>query len=53
VEDAAEQEGKEIYSGAYTKQEPPKYETVGKSVTQRLSSYFDWLRKKFSGDSSK
>ena len=31
----------------------PKYETVGKSVTQRLSKYFDWLRKKFSGDSSK
>ena len=27
VEDAAEQEGKEIYSGAYTKQKPPKYET--------------------------
>ena len=53
VEDAAEQEGKEIYSGAYTKQEKPKYETVGGSVTQRLSKYFDWLRKKFSGDSSK
>ena len=52
VEDAAEQEGKEIYSGAYTKQEPPKYETVGKSVTQRMSTYFDWLRKKFSGDSA-
>ena len=65
VEDAAEQEGKEIYSGAYTKQEKPKpkkikpkevkpkYETVGGSVTQRLSKYYDWLRKKFSGDSSK
>ena len=64
-EDTAEQIGKEIYSGAYTKQEKPKpkkvkpkevkpkYETVGESVTQRLSKYFDWLRKKFSGDSSK
>ena len=53
VEDAAEQEGKEIFSGAYTKQKPPKYETVGKNVTQRMSTYFGWLRKKFSGDSSK
>tara|TARA_R110000782_G_scaffold109997_1_gene199129 strand:+ start:88 stop:342 length:255 start_codon:yes stop_codon:yes gene_type:complete len=53
VEDAAEQEDKEIFSGAYTKQKPPKYETVGKNVTQRMSSYFGWLRKKFSGDSSK
>jgi hypothetical protein len=31
----------------------PKYETVGSNVTQRMSSYFDWLRKKFSGNSSK
>ena len=53
VEDRGEQEAKEIFSGAYTKQKPPKYETVGKNVTQRMSSYFGWLRKKFSGDSSK
>ena len=53
VEDRGHQEGKKIFSGAYTKQEKPKYETVGGSVTQRLSKYFDWLRKKFSGDSSK
>ena len=31
----------------------PKYETVGSNVTQRMSKYFDWLRKKFSGNSSK
>ena len=31
----------------------PKYETVGSNVTQRMSSYFDWLRKKFSFNSSK
>ena len=38
---------------AKPKEVKPKYETVGESVTQRLSKYFDWLRKKFSGDSSK
>jgi hypothetical protein len=70
VEDRGEQEGKKIFSGAYTKQEKPKpkkvkpkevkpkevkpkYETVGESVTQRMSKYFDWLRKKFSGNSFK
>ena len=31
----------------------PKYETVGSNVTQRMSSYFGWLREKFSRDSSK
>ena len=60
VEDRGEQEGKKIFSGAYTKQEKPKpkkakpkYETVGSNVTQRMAKYFDWLRKKFSGNSSK
>ena len=35
VEDAAEQEDKEIFSGAYTKQKPPKYETEMETVRAR------------------
>ena len=45
-------EAKDLVEAA-PKEVKPKYETVGSSVTQRMSSYFDWLRKKFSGDSSK
>ena len=35
VEDRGEQEGKEIFSGAYTKQKPPKYETEMETVRAR------------------
>ncbi len=38
---------------AAPKKAKPKYETVGSNVTQRMAKYFDWLRKKFSGNSSK
>ena len=35
VEDRGHQEGKEIFSGAYTKQKPPKYETEMETVRAR------------------
>ena len=39
-EDTAEQIGKEIYSGAYTEEKKPRYETIADSVTERMSDYF-------------
>tara|TARA_R100001244_G_scaffold123097_1_gene92748 strand:+ start:309 stop:587 length:279 start_codon:yes stop_codon:yes gene_type:complete len=45
VEDIAEQEGKEIFSGAYTKQKPPKYETV--SIGKGLSGLAETRKQDF------
>jgi hypothetical protein len=47
-EDTAEQIGKEIYSGAYTEEKKPRYETIADNISKRMSDYFTRIKQKFS-----